>query len=64
MFKECFRGGELFRHLIKVKRFTEEQVRFFIAQIGIALGHLHSKNILYRDLKPENILFGEDGNIY
>jgi serum/glucocorticoid-regulated kinase 2 len=56
------KGGELFRHLIKVKRFTEEQVRFFIAQIAIALGHLHSKNILYRDLKPENILFGEDGN--
>ena len=55
------KGGELFRHLVKVKRFREDQARFFIAQIAIALGHLHSKNILYRDLKPENILFGEDG---
>ena len=53
------RGGELFRHLVKVKRFNEEQARFFIIQVAIALGHLHSKNILYRDLKPENILFGE-----
>ncbi len=55
------KGGELFRHLNKVKRFSEDQTRFMIAQIAIALGHLHSKNILYRDLKPENILFNEDG---
>jgi len=34
-------GGELFRHLVKVKRFEEEKARFMIAQIAIALGHLH-----------------------
>ncbi len=37
------KGGELFRHLVKVKRFKEDQARFFMAQIGLALGHLHSK---------------------
>jgi serum/glucocorticoid-regulated kinase 2 len=58
------KGGELFRHLVKVKRFPEQQTKFFIAQIALALGHLHSKNILYRDLKPENILFGEDGYLF
>lgn len=58
-----YRGGELFRHLVKVKRFSEDVSKFFIAQVAIALGHLHSKNILYRDLKPENILFNEDGKI-
>jgi serum/glucocorticoid-regulated kinase 2 len=58
------KGGELFRHLNKVKRFQEEQARFLIAQVAIALGHLHTKNILYRDLKPENILFGEDGYLF
>ncbi len=55
------KGGELYRHLNRMKRFTEEQARFFIAQIAIAIGHLHKKNILYRDLKPENVLFNEDG---
>lgn len=51
----------MFRHLVKVKRFPEATAKFFIVQVAIALGHLHSKKILYRDLKPENILFNEDG---
>jgi hypothetical protein len=25
------KGGELFRHLVKIKRFREDQARFFIA---------------------------------
>ncbi len=58
------KGGELYRHLSKMKRFNEQQAKFFIAQIALAIGHLHKKNILYRDLKPENVLFNEDGYLY
>ena len=54
-------GGELFRHLVQVKRFSEDQARFFAAQVALALGHLHSKQILYRDLKPENVLVDKNG---
>ena len=38
-------------------------MRFYGAQVALALGYLHSKHILYRDLKPENILLSEDGYV-
>ena len=54
-------GGELFQHLRKFRTFDEDKVRFYGAQIALALEYLHSKGIVYRDLKPENILMDEDG---
>lgn len=39
------RGGELYKHFLKSKRFPEEQVKFYAAQISMAIGYLHSKNI-------------------
>lgn len=33
--------------------FTEDDVKFYLAEIALALGHLHSLGIAYRDLKPE-----------
>ena len=57
------RGGELFMHLRQVTRFPEDRARFYAIQVAMALGHLHTKNIIYRDLKPENILMDEDGYV-
>ena len=54
-------GGELFQHLRKFRTFDEDKVRFYGAQIALALDYLHSKGIIYRDLKPENILMDEEG---
>ena len=56
-------GGELFRYLREERRLNETRVKFYAAQIAIALGHLHKSQILYRDLKPENILIDSQGYI-
>ena len=40
-----------------------ETCRFFIAEIILALEHLHSQGIVHRDLKPENILLDKDYHI-
>jgi serine/threonine protein kinase len=47
-------GGELFFHLKKMRRFTEEMVRFYCAELTVTLEFLHSKSVIYRDLKPGN----------
>lgn len=33
--------------------FTEEDVKFYLAELALALDHVHSLGIIYRDLKPE-----------
>lgn len=56
-------GGELFLKLGKEGHFRERTAAFYLAEIILALEHLHSVNVLHRDLKPENILLGTDGHL-
>lgn len=55
--------GELYGHLRKATRFSEERAARYIAQMAGALAHLHRKNVIHRDIKPENILVGVHGEI-
>jgi len=60
---DFMQGGELFFHLRRQKRFPEAIVRFYAAQMVVAIEQIHMRDVIYRDLKPENVLLGADGYI-
>merc|ERR1711991_907922 len=39
---DYYRGGELFFHLKKRRRFSETEAKFIVAEVAMALSHLHS----------------------
>ena len=60
---DLVRGGELWQLLddSKHNRLPEDHAKFYVLNIAIAIGYLHSKNIIYRDLKSENIMIDQSG---
>lgn len=55
------KGGELYKVFQSRKRFPENVVKFYAAQIALAIGYLHQQGIAHRDLKLENILIDSNG---
>jgi len=56
-------GGNL-RELIKRMKFLpEDWVRFYAAELVLAISHLHSLNVLYRDIKPHNVMIDARGHV-
>ncbi|KAK1427154.1 hypothetical protein QVD17_15837 [Tagetes erecta] len=62
---DYFPGGELFMLLDMqpMKVLKEDAVRFYAAEVLVALEYLHCQGIIYRDLKPENVLIQSNGHI-
>ncbi|GLJ16975.1 hypothetical protein SUGI_0293590 [Cryptomeria japonica] len=58
-------GGDIsvLRHRQPGQTFPESTIRFYAAEVVIALEYLDEKGILYRDLKPQNILVQDSGHI-
>jgi len=58
-------GGDLFYHLQlqPSRKFDNDRVCFYAAEIALGIEHLHEMGILYRDLKPENVLIDAEGHI-
>jgi len=45
---EFVKGGELYFHLKKANKFSEEATIFYAAEIILALEYLHKNKIIYR----------------
>ena len=56
-------GGDLRYHICKMRKFNEEQTKFFIACIILSLEYLHKNEIIHRDLKPENLVLDSKGYV-
>lgn len=60
---EYVQGGELFSHLRKEEKFSDDLAKFYVVEVAAGLSKMHSLQIAYRDLKPENIMIDRYGHI-
>lgn len=56
-------GGELFDQISRKSRISEDEARFYIAEIVDVLEYLHKVGLIHRDVKPENLLLTADGHV-
>eukprot|EP00945_MAST-04E_sp_MAST-4E-sp1_P005610 g5610.t1 len=64
MVMEFISGGDFFTHIHSAPKtgFTTNRIKQHLAEIVLAVHHLHRNYIIYRDLKPENILLDGAGH--
>lgn len=57
-------GGDLGSRIFNASRaFSEEQVLSWIAQLALALQHVHERGVLHRDLKTQNVFLTSAGHV-
>ena len=56
-------GGDLLNYFNWKDTLTEEEAKFYIAEIILAVDSLHKNKCIHRDIKPENIFIDKYGHI-
>ena len=59
---DFYPGRDLFQYM-KENKMSEEQAKFYIAEIIIGVEDLHRNNCIHRDIKPDNIFIDIDGHL-
>jgi serine/threonine kinase 38 len=60
---EFLNGGDLMTLLIRKDILSEDESRFYGAEMILAIESVHALNYIHRDLKPDNILIDARGHI-
>lgn len=60
---EYLAGGDLMTLLMKKDILSEEDAKFYIAELILAVDAIHKMNFIHRDLKPDNILIDNLGHL-
>ncbi len=56
-------GGDFMSLLMKKDILSEEDSRFYTAELILAVEAVHNLHCIHRDLKPDNILIDKTGHI-
>ena len=60
---EFLPGGDFMSYLIKKDILTEDEARFYTAELILAVDSIHKLDCIHRDIKPDNILIDKNGHI-
>ena len=60
---EFLPGGDFMNLLIEKDKLTEEEAKFYIAELILAVESIHKLDCIHRDIKPDNILIDKDVHI-
>ena len=56
-------GGDLMNLLIEKDILTEEEAKFYLAELVLSIESIHKLDCIHRDIKPDNILIDATGHI-
>jgi serine/threonine kinase 38 len=60
---EYLPGGDFMNLLIKKDILTEEEARFYTAELILSIESIHKLDCIHRDIKPDNVLIDKTGHI-
>ena len=60
---EYLPGGDFMNLLIKKDILTEDESKFYTAELILAIESIHKLDCIHRDIKPDNILIAKNGHI-
>ncbi|KAI4302588.1 hypothetical protein MLD38_038314 [Melastoma candidum] len=60
---EYLPGGDMMTLLMRKDILTEDEARFYVAEIVLAVESIHKHNYIHRDIKPDNLLLDRHGHL-
>ena len=60
---DYYPGGDLLHYMNSKDTLTEDEAKFYIAEIILGVDSLHKNNCIHRDIKPDNIFIDQKGHL-